>query len=200
MDFLHTLMLAGLATTLAGGATSADSVEVRLPDDSVVCAFHRDADTPSRVLCEWEGSDDERVLLERRGRARIVPSAGTIRDPSGPVLRYGRTRRFGPLACRALRVTMECWNTETTHGFVARGGRRPDFARHCGDLVKRGAGVYDVRANRVACGTARRVARTYYNDERDVAGWRCKERRLDLEAWKVRCTRRDAVVRFGYGA
>jgi hypothetical protein len=51
----------------------------------------------------------------------------------------------------------------------------------------------------VSCRTARRVAQTYY-DEHVVAGWRCEERRLDLEAWKVRCTRRDAVVRFGYGA
>jgi hypothetical protein len=198
MDILHTLVVAGLAT-LAGGATSGDTAEVRLPDDSVVCGFYRDADTPSQVFCDWEGSDDELVLLKRRGRARIVPSTGTIRDGSGPVLRYGRTRRFGPLACRALRVQMECWSTLTTHGVVLRGGRRPDFARHCGDLVKRGAGVYDVRANGVACKTARRVARTFY-DERDVTGWRCEERRLDLEAWNVRCTRRDALVRFGHGA
>jgi hypothetical protein len=203
MTVRHALFLAvlpTLGTASASAASSGDSAEVRLPDDSVVCGFHRDADTPSRVVCGWKGSDDELVLLEQRGRAQIVPSTGTVRDPSGPVLRYGRTRRFGPLACRALRVEMECWSTTSTHGFVARGGRRPDLARHCGDLVKSGAGVYGVRANGVACKTARRVARTYYNDDREVTGWRCEERRVDLEDWRVRCTRGDALVRFSFGA
>jgi hypothetical protein len=199
MDIRRALLLAALATLAGAGAAHADSAEVRLPDDSVVCAFYRDADTPSRVFCNWEGADDNGVLLKRRGHARIVASPGTVRDGSGPVLRYGRTHRFGPLACRARRNEMECWSTVTTHGFIVRANRRPDLARHCGDLVKRGAGVYDVRANRVACGTARRVARTFYA-ERAVTGWRCRERRHDLEAWNVRCVRGDALVRFGHGA
>jgi len=130
---------------------------VRLADDSVVCAFYRDADTPDRVFCNWEGSDDEGVTLKVRGRARIVPSTG-----KRPIL----------------------------------------FAtppKDCGDTVKVGAGAYDVRARRVSCRTARRLARTYY-ETRETGRWSCEERRLDLEDWKVRCTRGDAVVRFGYGA
>jgi hypothetical protein len=200
MRIRRTLLLAALATLATAGTAHADSAEVRLPDGSVVCAFYRDADTPSRVFCNWEGADDEGVQLARRGRARIVPSSGTVRDGRGPVLRFGKTKRFGPLACRALRIEMECWSTVTTHGFVVRAGKRhPDLARHCGDLVESGAGVYGVRANRVACGTARRVAGTFY-EERAVPGWRCRERRLDLEAFKVRCTRGDALVRFDHGA
>jgi hypothetical protein len=200
MNIRRTLLLAVLATLGAAGEASADSAEVRLRDDSVACGFYRDADTPSRVFCNWEGADDEGVQVKRRGRARVVPSTGTVRDGSGPVLRFGKTKRFGPLACRALRREMECWSTVSTHGFVVRAGkRRPDLARHCGDLVESGAGVYDVRANRVACGTARRVAGMYY-EERTVPGWRCRERRLDLEAWNVRCARGDALVHFGHGA
>jgi hypothetical protein len=200
MEIRRTLLLAALAPLACAGTADADSAEVRLPDDSVACAFYRDADTPSRVFCNWEGADDEGVQLERRGRARVVPSSGTVRDGSGPVLRFGRTKRFGPLACRALRIEMECWSTVTTHGFVVRAGkRRPDLARQCGDLVESGAGVYRVRANRVACEAARRVAGTFY-EERAVPGWRCRERRLDLEAFKVRCTRGDALVRFDHGS
>jgi hypothetical protein len=195
-----------LATFVALGATSAadaTSAEVRLPDDSVVCGFHRDADTPSRVFCNWRGSDDEGVTLGVRGRARIVPSTGTVGDASGPVLRYGKTRRFGRLACKSWGSEMECWSAATRHGFRARRGKRPILfttrAKDCGDTVRAGAGAYGVRARRVSCPAARGVARKYY-EERRVAGWQCEERRLDLEAWKARCTRDDAVVRFGFGA
>ena len=72
-------------------------------------------------------------------------------------------------------------------------------AKKCGDTVTSGAGAFDVRANGVTCRKARRVARTY-DDEQEVAGWRCRDRQLDLEHFSARCTRRGAVVRFGYGS
>jgi hypothetical protein len=65
--------------------------------------------------------------------------------------------------------------------------------------VPEGAGVFDVRAGGVSCKRARRVARTYYRTH-EVRGWQCRERRLDLEHYRVRCTRRDAVVRFDHGS
>jgi hypothetical protein len=199
----RTLTLAALAALGGAAFASADTAEVRLPDDSVVCGFYRDADTPSRVFCNWEGSDDEGVTLAARGRARIVPSTGTVRDARGPVLRYGKTRRFGRLSCKSWGSEMECWSRTTSHGFRARGGKRPIlFAtreKDCGDIAKVGAGAYGVRARHASCRTARRVARTYY-ERRAVPGWRCAERQLDLEAWKARCTRGESVVRFEFGA
>jgi hypothetical protein len=61
------------------------------------------------------------------------------------------------------------------------------------------AGVSDVRARGVSCKQARRVARTYYRTH-EVPGWQCRERQLDLDYFRARCTRRDAVVRFAYGS
>lgn len=85
---------------------------------------------------------------------------------------------------------------------VAAPGAAPSTAapKKCGDvIVEIGAGADRIRAEGVSCRTARRIARTYYKDH-EVEGWRCRERRLDLEYWKVRCTRSDDIVRFGYGA
>lgn len=76
--------------------------------------------------------------------------------------------------------------------------------RECGDLQKKGAGVYNVTSRRVRCPRARRVARRYYNSGAGngrALGFRCRQKQLGSELFDVRCTRRGKrVVRFQYGS
>jgi hypothetical protein len=63
-----------------------------------------------------------------------------------------------------------------------------------------GARREPARARRVTCKRATRIARAYYRDREVPQGWTCRERRLDLEFFRVRCTRGSRLVRFAHGS
>ena len=88
---------------------------------------------------------------------------------------------------------------------LRKGGDGDRVMRRCGDLEEGGAGVYDVRARRVRCGRARKVARrAWYDGEDRFGGWRCHRRQRGEESFRVRCVKRkdgrEKIVRFDAGA
>jgi hypothetical protein len=84
------------------------------------------------------------------------------------------------------------------------------YWRECGSQPDPGAGWYDVKADGIRCGKARRVARLYtaeifagYQDP-SPDGFACRRNRVGYELAKVACRRvedgRAQKVRFSYGA
>jgi hypothetical protein len=192
---VHIAALAA-ASTLAGVA-HADSgpPTVKTPDSKVICVFF-----DKSVYCDWKRTDDIAAKVRVRGAAKLVASGGLIRPEGVPVLERGESRSVGKLRCTSKRYGMRCVSLVTGNGFRVGPHIRPMlFTGHCGPRTTDGAGVFDVRARRLACARARRIARTFYRD-RDVPGWSCRERQLDLEHFRVRCSRGSKLVRFDHGS
>jgi hypothetical protein len=197
--------LAAACAVAGGGVAGADAApppSVKTPDEKVICFFERPR-TPRYVICGWSGADDQVAKVPVRGRARLVPGGGEILPEGVPVLERGESRRVGRLRCTSTRYGIRCASLVTSRGFRVGPGIEPQLMnrRRCGDLVTEGAGVFDVRSERLSCRRARRVARTFYRDrDRVVPGWSCREWQLDLEHFRVRCTRDRKVVRFHHGS
>jgi hypothetical protein len=184
-----------------GGTAAAAPPTIKTPDEKVICFFEKPRN-PGYVHCEWSTADDVAAEVGIRGKAELVPSGGEI-DPTGvPVLRRGASKRVGRLRCTSRPYGMRCVSRVSSNGFRVGPRIEPQLfvaAKRCRTSVPEGAGVFDVRAARVSCKRARRVARTYYR-RHEVRDWECRERQLDLEYFRVRCTRGDAVVRFAHGS
>jgi len=77
------------------------------------------------------------------------------------------------------------------------------FPRHCGDQNTRGYGWYNLEAYRVACSTAREVAKNHTHG-RNTGDWKCDDDQIGPETSKASCTRnkngRHQHLRFVYGA
>ena len=73
---------------------------------------------------------------------------------------------------------------------------------NCGDLVKVGAGVYNVTSRGVPCTTARsfvrRASRKCGNCH--YHGYTCKSRKLGSELYDTRCVNGDRVIRWQSGS
>jgi hypothetical protein len=189
------------ACTVAGGVAQADAgpPSFKTPDDKVICFFAK-----RYAYCDWSRTDDRAAKVRVRGAASLVPSGGALLPDGVPILERGESRRVGRLRCTSKRYGMRCVSLVTGNGFRVGPRMRPVMIdgsklRRCRTPVPDGAGVFDVRARRVACARARRIARAFY-DEREVPGWSCRERRLDLEHFRVRCTRGSRLVRFDHGS
>jgi len=195
------IIAAAAVCAVFGETAAAAPPAFKTPDSKVICFFEKPR-TPHYVYCDWSNADDVAAEVRIRGKAELVPSGGAL-DPSGvPVLRRGASKRVGRLRCTSRPYGMRCVSLASANGFRVGAGIRPQLfvaAKRCRTEVPEGAGVFDVRATGVACRRARRVARTYYRSH-EVRGWQCRERRLDLEHYRVRCTRRDAAVRFDFGS
>jgi len=77
--------------------------------------------------------------------------------------------------------------------------------RRCGSQNHPGAGWYKVRALDVRCENARRVARKYWNtsDRRITVNgisYRCRERQVASELFRVRCRAGEKRVHFQQGS
>jgi hypothetical protein len=54
--------------------------------------------------------------LTATGRATRLCVGDTVRDPKANILKYGRTRRYGPFTCTSKTTGLRC-TTKTGHGF-----------------------------------------------------------------------------------
>ena len=206
MGLMHTTArriataMAAAACAASVGTAAAAPPTFRTADGTVVCFFDKPG-SPRYVHCDWSDRDDIAAEVRVRGRAKLVPAGGAI-DPTGvPVLRRGKTKRAGRLQCSARLYGMRCMSLTSGRGFRVGPRIEPQLFAAGNRCPTRpvSAGVFAVRAKGVPCARARRVARTYYRT-REVPGWRCRERQLDLEHFRVRCTRGDALVRFAHGS
>jgi hypothetical protein len=192
---------AAVAVCAVLGGTAAAEPDFKTPDEKVICFFEKPR-KPRYVHCNWSTANDEGVEVRVRGKAELVPAGGAISPDGVAVLRRGASKGVGKLRCTSRPYGMRCVSLVTFNGFRVGPGIEPQLftgTRPCRIKIQEGAGISDVRAKDVSCKRARRVARTYYRT-REVQGWECRERRLDLEFFRVRCTRGDALVRFAHGA
>jgi uncharacterized protein DUF6636 len=112
-----TLLALAAALLAPAGAASATFRDFRSPSGKLGCAFFRDVGTPRTVRCDWQGSDDEAVVLKVRGKAHVVHVTDTVMNPDAPVLAYGHTKRFGKLRCKSLMTGIRCRSRRSGHGF-----------------------------------------------------------------------------------
>jgi hypothetical protein len=128
------LGLAGLAGTRA---SAAEIVYFQTPSKNIGCAYIpalSSGDVPY-LRCEITsglrpkpprpaGCGDavwgRAVWMTRRGRAQRICISDTIREPSAPVLGYGRTWRAGRFTCVSKRAGLRCTNLAAHGWFLSR--------------------------------------------------------------------------------
>lgn len=67
-----------------------------------------------------QGDFGQAVAMTRRGRAQAICISDTVRTPSAPVLRYGRTIRVGGFTCTSRRTGLRCANAARHGWFLSR--------------------------------------------------------------------------------
>jgi hypothetical protein len=78
----------------------------------------------------------------------------------------------------------------------------------CGDLVKVGAGVYNVTSRGAPCSVARRFPQRFYRSSCgrsgksvcQYAGYTCRTRRIGSELFDTRCVNGSKVIRWQSGS
>ena len=117
---------AALATLLAAGVASAAFTPFRTPSGLVGCYY---ATGPTTLRCDvgyrtrftnakkCAGLYGQAFSMSARGRPRVLCVSDTARDPSAPVLAYGRTRRLGPYTCTSKTSGLTCRNS-AGHGWT----------------------------------------------------------------------------------
>ena len=113
-----------LAAPAAAQATYRD---FRSPSGKLGCAFYSDAETPPMVRCDWQGADDEAIVLRESGRARIRHVTDTVMNPEAKRLRYGRSTTFGRLKCISRRRGITCRSLAGGRGFRVSVAKRELF-------------------------------------------------------------------------
>jgi len=120
------VLLATIATS-AATAAAARIVYFQTPSRNIGCAYLpviSKGDVPS-LRCEirsglrplpprpracGDAVWGQAVAMTRTGRARGICISDTIREPSAPVLGYGRIRRVGGFTCSSTPAGLRCTN------------------------------------------------------------------------------------------
>jgi hypothetical protein len=111
-------LLAALLLVLLLPATAQAGIKTfRSPSGQLGCMYYNDPDVPAHVRCEWTGGNDRAVVVERTGKGKRVRITDTVMDPGARVLKYGKTRRYGPIRCTSRRSGITCRN-RARHGFT----------------------------------------------------------------------------------
>lgn len=110
-------LLVTAVALLAPASAQAAYHDFRSPSGKVACAFYSDAETPPLVRCDWQGSDDEAMVLGETGRARRRHVTDSVMNPEARVRRYGRSTTYRRLKCISRRRGMTCRSLASGHGF-----------------------------------------------------------------------------------
>jgi hypothetical protein len=111
------LGLAALALALPASA-EARYRQFQTPSHNIVCSYSSSGGPGPFVRCDVLSLGDEGFFLKKRGKARrhrVTDVAGDV--TRARVLRYGRSRRFGPFRCRSRRSGLTCKSRVSGHGF-----------------------------------------------------------------------------------
>jgi hypothetical protein len=121
----------------AAPAAGASIVYFQTPSKNIGCAYLpaiSSGDVPT-LRCEIrsglrplparrgrcrEGVWGQAVAMTRRGRAGGICISDTVREPSAPVLGYGRTRRVGGFTCMSREGGLSCTNLSDHGWFLSR--------------------------------------------------------------------------------
>ena len=110
------LLVAAFAL-LAPATAQATYRDFRSPSGKIGCAFYSDAEVPPMVRCDWQGADDQAIVLRETGRARLRQVTDTVMNPDAKRLRYGRSTTFGRLKCISRRRGITCRSLASGRGF-----------------------------------------------------------------------------------
>ncbi len=130
MNLIRIIPVAVLLATIATSAVTASAATIvyfQTPSRNMGCAYFpviSKGDVPS-LRCEIRsglrplpprprGCGDavwgQAVTMTRTGRARGICISDTVREPSAPVLGYGRVRRVGGFTCSSTQAGLRCTN------------------------------------------------------------------------------------------
>ena len=122
------LILALAVLAALPSAAEAAYKPFKLPSGGIYCAYMSGDGLKPQVRCDANFLNDLAGVVKVRGRARFARVTDTVADPEAPVLRYGRTRRFGKLRCSSSRRRgVRCMSTRSGHGFFLSRERRGTF-------------------------------------------------------------------------
>ncbi len=117
-----------LAVAVLPGAAEAAYKPFKLPSGQIYCAYMKSKGFAAQVRCDARFLNDTAAVVKARGRARFVAVSDTVADPRAPVLRYGKTRRFGKFRCSASRKRgVRCKSTRSGRGFFLSRERQGVF-------------------------------------------------------------------------
>ena len=89
-----------------------------MPSNNIGCLWSSSGGPGPFIRCDvLSESDNGGFYLKRRGKARRHHITDTVFDNNAPVLRYGRSRRFGRYTCKSRRSGLTCKNRRNGHGF-----------------------------------------------------------------------------------
>ena len=120
-------LLAAAFALLAPASAHAAYRDFRSPSGKLGCAFYSDAEVPPMVRCDWQGADDQALVLRESGRARFRHVTDSVMNPEARRLRYGRSTTFGRLKCISRRRGMTCRSLASGRGFRVSVERRERF-------------------------------------------------------------------------
>ena len=124
---MRAALLIAAAVLLAPATAEATYRDFRSPSGKIGCAFYSDAEVPPMVRCDWQGADDEAIVLRETGRARLRHVTDTVMNPDAKRLRYGRSTTFGRLKCISRRRGMTCRSLASGRGFRVSVAKRELF-------------------------------------------------------------------------
>ena len=84
---MRLVVLAAVLCLAAPAAAQATYRDFRSPSGKVGCAFYSDAEVPPMVRCDWQGSDDQAIVLRETGRARLRHVTDTVMNPDAKRMR-----------------------------------------------------------------------------------------------------------------
>jgi hypothetical protein len=124
-----------VAAGAAGAAQAADKpVRFQLPSHQIACWSDRtfvrcdilDPEHKPKRPASCELDYGHAFELTRTGRGHRICAGDTVLDPKAPVLRYGKSKRFGSFTCRSRRSGLRCTNRRG-HGFELSRARQRLF-------------------------------------------------------------------------
>jgi len=118
------LAVVALALTAATPAAAATK-RFQTPSHNIVCLYSSSGGPGPHLRCDVRSLNDTAFTLDRTHRGRRVHVTDAV--TAGPVLRYGRTLRLGPLRCTSRRTGLTCRSTVSRHGFFLSRARQRVF-------------------------------------------------------------------------
>ena len=125
---LRAVVLSLVVLAVLPGAAEAAYKPFKLPSGDIYCAYMKGSGLAAQIRCDATFFNDIAAVVKIKGRARFRRVTDTVADPRAPVLRYGKTRRFGRLRCSASRKRgVRCKSTKTGNGFYLSRKRQGTF-------------------------------------------------------------------------
>jgi hypothetical protein len=129
---IHPIAAALLFIAFIQPAAAGDLTAFRTPSDNIHCLGQADGESGALVDCEMAAIERFTLPLKRpadceldwgtrfslsdRDGPFMACHGDTLRDPSSPLLRYGKSLRIGPLTCASARQGLTC-EDGGGHGF-----------------------------------------------------------------------------------